>query len=159
MTNLKRDPFTKDQRERLIIALLLEDALDILNGAIKKYGLSFLLDYGHDHSPRLFVHAGHYTPEQILYLDPRKHCCFISVPKIRLHQEAYLGMVRQLGESGVTMRLVNTQIPNGPRIAKLQLLFKGAGSNAITLMEVRKGNSLTETSFEMPKPKAKKKPT
>ena len=159
MTNPKRDPFTKDQRERLIIALLLEDALDILNGAIKKYGLSFLLDYGHDHSPRLFIHAGHHTPEQVLYLDPRKHCCFISVPKIRLHQAAYFEMVHQLNQLGVSMRLANTQIPNGPRVAKLQLLFKGAGSNAITLMEVKKGKSLTETSFEMPEPKTKKKPT
>ncbi|MGC5204459.1 hypothetical protein ACPXA8_28190, partial [Klebsiella pneumoniae] len=59
-------------------------------------------------------------------------------------------MINRLSALGVTMRLSAAQVPNGPRVAKLQLFFSGADGNAITLAKTLKGKSITERSFEMP---------
>lgn len=150
MSTDKHKPIAGKQREKLIIALQMEEMVAAINTVMRVRKLSFELDYTRDHFPRLCVSMPGCTPEQFMLLDQRKHACYITPPKQR---DLFLGiadMTERLYKLGGRLSLTGGKQKHGPMKVSLQIYVDGTSSIALSLMRTTKGNTVTDTSFQLP---------
>jgi hypothetical protein len=137
-------------RDKLIIALQMEDIVGGINLAMRVRKLSFTLDYSVDHFPRLYMQLPDGPRQQIMKLDVRKHCCYISPPSDRELFFAFNDIHERLRKLGGRLSLTGDRPKQGPRRVVLQVYVEGATKIALTLMDTFKGRSKTETTFQLP---------
>jgi hypothetical protein len=137
-------------RDKLIIALQMEDIVGGINLAMRVRKLSFTLDYSVDHFPRLYMQLPDGPRQQIMKLDVRKHCCYISPPSDRELFFAFNDIHERLRKLGGRLSLTGDRPKQGPRRVVLQVYVEGATKIALTLMDTFKGRSKTETAFQLP---------
>jgi len=150
MKSKKPPPIVGAQRDKLIVALLMQDMLAAINLAMRVRKLKFTLDYSDDHFARLYLEAPDIPPERIMLLDPRKHCCFITAPRNRELFFATVDIIERLEKLGGKLSLTGDRPKQGPRRALLQVYVDGATKIALTLMDVHKGKVKHDTSFQLP---------
>lgn len=146
----KKSAIVGAQRDRLIIALEMQDLVGALNLAMRVRKLQFTLDYATDHFPRLMVSMPNVAPEQFMLLDQRKHCCYINVPRNRELFFAVTDIVERLSKHSGRLTLTGDRPRQGPMRALLQIHVEGATKTALTLMDTTKGKVATDTSFQLP---------
>ena len=146
----KAPPIAGAQRDKLIIALQMEDLVGAINLAMRVRKLSFTIDYTQDHSPRLYMQMPDGPIQQIMKLDVRKHCCYISPPSNRELFFAFADITERLHKMGGRLSLTGDRPTQGPRRALLQVYVDGARKIALTLMDTTKGHRKTEFSFQLP---------
>ncbi len=150
MKKKKPAPIIGTQREKLIVALQMTDIVGAINLAMRVRKLSFTLDYSEDHFARLYVEMPGTSREQIMLLDQRKHCCYISPPKNRELFFAYNDIHERLLKQGGRLSLTGDKPREGPRRCLLQVYVDGAAKMGLTLMETTKGKKLVDTAFQLP---------
>lgn len=150
MTTKKAPPIAGTQREKLIIALSMDELVGGINLAMRVRKMTFTLDYTQDHFPRLFVEMPGVEREQFMLLDPRKHCCYITPPKNRELFIAMTDITNRLHKHGGRLSLTGDRPKQGPRRALLQVYVDGAKKIALTLMDTTKGKSKRDTDFQLP---------
>lgn len=149
----KRPPhrLVLDDREKLLIALQMEDMVRNVNTVLKTRGVTFLLDYKTDMSkPALYIERPGVEPERIMTLDPRKRVSYVVMPRNKELHSFTVDLGDRLKKFEARLILVSEKGPVGPRRAKLQLYVDGATHIALTLMSVGRGGVLTDTQFTMP---------
>lgn len=146
----KAPPIAGEQRDKLIIALQMEDLVGGINLAMRVRKLTFTLDYSQDPFPRLYMQMPDGPKQQIMKLDPQKHCCFISPPSNRELFFAFNDITERLYKLGGRLSLTGDRPKQGPRRALLQVYVDGATKIALTLMDTTKGHRKTDTSFQLP---------
>lgn len=137
-------------RDKLIIALQMHEIVGAINLAMRVRKLSFTLDYSIDHSPRLYMAMPGIPPQQIMWLDVRKHCCYIQPPRNRELFVAFADITERLHKLGARLSLSGAKPPNGPKRCAFQVYVDGADKIALTLSAATKGHKITDTSFQLP---------
>ena len=150
MKKKKATPITGIYRDKLIIALQMEDIIAGINLAMRVRKLSLTLDYSTDHFPRLYIEMPNTPKQLIMKLDPQKHCCYMSLPRDRDLFFAFNDIQERLGKLGGRLSLTGDRPKQGPRRALLQVYVEGATQIALTLMDATKGNVTVDTSFQLP---------
>lgn len=142
--------FTGVQRDKLIVALNMHDITAKLNLAMRVRKVTFTLDYTKDHYPRFYMQSMSGPKQLVMLLDPRKHRCFITPPTDRDLFLAFYDITERLEKIGGRLSLTGKKPPQGPRICLLQVYVDGASTIALTLMDAKKGQVKTDTSFQLP---------
>ena len=146
MTN---KPFTGLHREKLIIALQMHDIVGAINLAMRVRKAFFILDYS-EVFPKLLLGMPGLELETIMRLDPRKHCCYISMPRQRelffLMTDIHERLIKLEGR----LSLTGDKPRQGPKRCLLQVYVAGADKIALTLMETTKGKTKTDVAFQTP---------
>lgn len=139
------------QRERLIIGLQMEDSLRAINTAMRVRKLSFTLDFTHkDHLARLYVEMPGVPREGMMVVNWRTKYMF-RVPSMHRDLAAGLNDINErLQAFDAAYLLAADKPPNQKPQAALQLHFKGARRQVMTLMKCNRGQSLTSHHFTMP---------
>lgn len=150
MKKKKPAPIIGMQREKLIVALQMPEILGALNLAMRVRKISFILDYSEDHFARLYMETPGIPKQQIMLLDQRKHCCYISPPGHRELFTAFIDISDRLAKLGARISLTGDKPREGPRRCLLQAYVDGANKMGLTLMETTKGKKLIDTSFQLP---------
>lgn len=138
------------QREKLIIALQMNELVGALNLALKTRHASLEIDYTQDHFPRLYLARPGIERQQIMLLDPRKHACYITPPSDRELFFIFIDITERLRKLGGRLSLTGDKPKQGPRRCLLQIYVDGARTIALTLMDTTKGKRKLETSFQLP---------
>lgn len=146
----KKPPFVGVQRDKLIVALQMEEMVSAVNIVMRARKLVFTIDYTMGHHPRLLVSMPGVDPEQIMLLDPRKHACYITPPRHRDLFFAMSDMTERLFKMGGRLSLTGDKPAHGPRRCILQIYVEGASKIALTLMDTTKGKRKHDTSFQLP---------
>ena len=146
----KSTPIVGKQREKLIIALQMSEIVGALNLAMRVRKISFTLDYSEDHFARLYMEMPDIPKQQIMLLEQRKHCCYISPPSHRELFTAFIDISDRLAKQGGRISLTGDKPRQGPRRCLLQVYVDGANKMGLTLMETTKGKKLVDTSFALP---------
>ena len=145
-----KKPLAGELRDKLIIALQMQDIVGGINLAMRVRKLSFTIDYSVDHFPRLYMQMPGIPSQQIMRLDPRKHCCFIAPPSNRELFFAFNDIHERLQKLGGRLCLRGDKPLQGPRRCLLQVHVDGATKIALTLMDATKGKKKTDSSFQLP---------
>lgn len=138
------------QREKLIIALQMNELVGALNLALKTRRASLEIDYTQDHFPRLYLARPGIEREQIMMLDQRKHACYITPPYNRELFTLFIDITERLRKFGGRLLLTGDKPKQGPRRCLLQIYVDGARTIALTLMDTTKGRKKTDTAFQLP---------
>lgn len=146
----QKKPIAGALRDKLIIALQMQDLVGQLNLAMRVRKISFTLDYSIDHSPRLYMQMPGVPAQLVMWLDVRKHCCYIQPPSNRELFVAFADITERLYKQGGRLSLTGDKPKEGPRRCKFQIYVDGADKIALTLVDVTKGKRATETSFQLP---------
>lgn len=146
----KPSVFTGMQRDKLIIALQMNELVGALNLVLRVRGATLQIDYTLDHSPRLYLARPGVEREVIMKLDVRKHACYITPPQNRELFLIFADITERLHKLGGRLSLTGDKPRQGPRRCLLQIYVDGATSIALTLMETTKGKRITDKSFELP---------
>jgi hypothetical protein len=139
-----------NQREKLIIALQMEEMLSAVNTALRTRRASLELDYTEDHFPRLYLARPGVAREKIMQLDPRKHACYIIPPTNRELFIIFADITERLFKLGGRLSLTGDKPREGQRRALLQIYVDGARKIALTLMDTTKGKKKTDVDFQLP---------
>lgn len=150
MKKKKPTPIIGAQREKLIVALQMADILGAINLAMRVRKVSFTLDYSEDHFARLYMEMPDISREQIMLLDQRKHCCYVSPPSNKELFFAFNDIHERLRKLGSRISLTGEKPRQGPMRCLLQVYVDGASKMGLTLMETTKGNYLKDTDFQLP---------
>ena len=142
--------FSGTQRDKLIIALQMNELVGALNLALRVRKATLEIDYTIDHSPRLFLARPGIEREQIMQLDVRKHACYITPPRNRELLVLFADITERLHKIGGRLSLTGDKPRQGPRRCLLQIYVDGARTIALTLMETTKGKRIIDKSFELP---------
>jgi hypothetical protein len=146
----KPKPFVGEQKDKLIIALQMHELVGALNLALRVRRASFEIDYTVDHKPRLFIARPGVEREKIMYLDVRKHICYITPPRNLELFAIFADITERLHKIGGRLSLTGDKPLQGPRRCMLQIYVDGARTIALTLMETTKGRRTIDTSFQLP---------
>lgn len=141
-----------ETRDRLILGLTIHELIGGINALMKKYGLKFKLSY---HNYRYYeavlsVSNSNGMFHEVMRANPRNHSFWWSTA-FDTDIEACMMELRQfLANNSASLRLACNKRKDGVPVAKLQIYVEGAALTALTLMEVKKKTSVTDTSFELP---------
>ena len=138
------------QREKLIIALQMDELVGALNLALKTRHASLEIDYTQDHFPRLYLARPGIERQQIMLLDTRKRAYYITPPSNRELFFIFVDITERLRKLGGHLALTSNKPKQGPRRCALQIYVDGARTVALTLMDTTKGKRKLETSFQLP---------
>src|SRR5690242_20702258 len=119
------------QREKLLLALSMEELVAGLNLAMRVRKITFLLDYAQDPFPRLYMEMPGIEKQQIMLLDQRKHCCYITPPSNRELFFAFNDITTRLHKLGGRLALTGDRPKQGPMRALMQIYVDGATNVAI----------------------------
>lgn len=147
---MKPTIFQGAQRERLLITLLMNDMTAAINAVMRIRQVAFTLDYAQDHFPRLLMQCAGTPLQTVMTLDQRKHRCFITPPTDRLLYSAFEDITVRLGKLGGRLSLTGDSPREGKKRCLLQVYVDGANRFALTLMDVRKGQSKRDVAFQLP---------
>lgn len=150
MRQKKPKPFVGQQKDKLIIALQMNELVGGLNLALRVRRASLEIDYTLDHKPRLFIARPGVEREKIMELDVRKHICYIMFPKNPELLALFGDITERLHKIGGRLSLTGDKPLQGPRRCMLQIYVDGARGIALTLMEATKGRRTIDTSFQLP---------
>jgi hypothetical protein len=146
----KVKPIVGKQRESMILALTMDELVAGLNLAMRVRKVTLILDYTQDPFPRLYIEMPGVEKQQIMLLDQRKHCCYITPPSNRELFFAFNDITTRLHKAGGRLSLTGDKPKEGPRRALLQIYVDGATNIALTLMDTVKGKKKTDTDFQLP---------
>ncbi len=139
-------------RDRLILGLTIHDLIGGINGLIQKHKLKFKLSYYQRtyHEAVFSVSSGDGMFHEVMRANPRNHSFWWNAA-LDTKIEACMCELRQfLADNSASLRLACNKRKDGVPVAKLQIYVEGAALTALTLMEVTKKTSITDTSFELP---------
>lgn len=137
------------RRDKLLVALVAADALDILNTVFKARGLTFHLDYTGPF-PVLSASRPGVEPETFLTADSRTKRSWFHPIKNHDLGSALADLVERLAKIETRMLLVIQKDKRGRRWAKLQLHVAGARRIALTVLDVNRGHKVSDNSFALP---------
>lgn len=143
-------PFTGVQKDKFILALVVNDVTSAINTALRIRKATFTLDYSEDHFARLYVSMPGINKEMVLRLDQRKHICYVTFPKNRSLFAVMQDISERLAKLGASLNLTGDRPKQGPARAVLQVYVQGADKIAISLMDVFKGKKKSDTAFQLP---------
>ena len=150
MSKKKTPPIVGTQREKLILALQMQDIVGGINLAMRVRKVTLTLDYSEDPFPRLYMEMPDIPKQQIMKLDQRKHCCYIWPPTDRELFFAFNDLHERLCKFGGRLSLTGDKPRVGPQRCLLQVYVDGADKMGLTLMETFKGRFKTDTVFQLP---------
>lgn len=146
----KARPIVGTQREKLLLALSMDELVASLNLAMRVRKITLTLDYSLDPFPRLFIEMPGIEKQLIMLLDQRKHCCYITPPSNRELFFAFNDITTRLHKAGGRLSLTGDRPKQGPMRALLQIYVDGATNIALTLMDTTKGKKISDTNFQLP---------
>lgn len=145
----KKTPLVGVHREKLLVALVADDAVNVLNTVFKARGLTFHLDYT-GHSPKLSVSRPGVDSEIFLSADARtKKSWFHPISNPQLHS-ALTDLMGRLGKLQASLLLVVQKDRQGKRWAKLQLHVAGSRGIALTILDINRGQKISDNEFCLP---------
>lgn len=146
---MKKARLVGTQREKLIVALVAEDALVALNTVFKTRGLTFTLDYTGP-NPWLYISRPGVEPELLMAADPRTKHCSIFVPHHPELRSAYVDLIERLASIEARLILVTQKDKQQRKWAKLQLHVVGSRTTALTILDINRGQKISDTEFCLP---------
>lgn len=149
MKKKKKSPLVGVQREKLLVALVADDAVNILNTVFKARGLIFHLDYT-DHSPKLLVSRPGVDPEVFISADARSKKSWFHPVKNPDLQSALIDLMERLNKIEARLLLVIQKDKQGKRWAKLQLHVAGSRGIALTILDINRGQKISDHEFCLP---------
>lgn len=138
------------QREKLLIALQMEEITAAINTALRIRKVTVELDYSEDHFPRLYLSMPGVARIPWMKLDPRKHACYVQPPG---HPDLFavaIDLQERLRKYGARLALTGDKPRHGPRRCLLQVYVDGARTIALTLMDTTRGKRASDTAFQLP---------
>lgn len=139
------------QKDKLIVALQMEDAVRAINTAMRARKMKFTLDFAEkDHLARLYAEMPGIEREGIMVVNPKTKFC-VRVNAAHPDLAAALNDINirlQSFEAGYV--LAADKPPNKKRHAALQLHFRGARKIVLTLMSANEGQVKSDTEFKLP---------
>lgn len=145
----KKSQLVGIHREKLLVALVADDAVNILNTVFKTRGLTFHLDYT-GNTPKLLVSRPGVEPELFISADPRtKRSWFHAVSNPEL-QSALIDLTERLAKIQAHFLLVVQKDRQGRRWAKLQLHVVGSRGIALTILDINRGQKISDNEFCLP---------
>lgn len=145
----KGRPFVGVQRERLLLALVAEDALNILNTVFKTRGLTIHIDYT-TNTPKLLVSRPGVEPEVFMTADARtKKTWYMPIVNEQL-QLALTDLLERLAKIEAHLLFVIQKDKQQRKWAKLQLHVAGSRGTAITILDINRGHKISDSEFCLP---------
>lgn len=142
--------FIGSKRERLLVAVMAVDIVNVLNTVFRARGLKFILDWT-GKAPALYVERPGVEPELFMMADYRTKKYTTLVPRHPELQSALVDLVDRLSKLDAKLVLVTQKDKNQKRWAKLQVHVAGSRGYALNILEVPRGTKRVETEFNLPK--------
>lgn len=137
------------RREKLLVALVADDAVNILNTVFKARGLTFHLDYTGP-MPTLSASRPGVEPETFITADSRtKKSWFHPIANPDLGS-ALADLLERLAKIEARLLLVIQKDRQGRRWAKLQLHVAGSRGIALTILDINRGRKVSDNAFALP---------
>lgn len=151
MSKKKRPaPIVGEQKDKLIIALQIDELVGTINRALRVRKASFEIDYTEGPHPKLYLARPGIEREAIMTLDPRKHLCYSMPPKNRELFVIYADLTESLFKLGARLFLSGEKTRTGAKRCALQIQVTGARRIALTLMDTTRGHRKIDTAFQLP---------
>lgn len=145
----KKPALLGKQREKLIVALVADDAVNVLNTVFKTRGLTFHLDYT-GNTPKLLVSRPGVEPEVFITADARtKKSWFHPIINHELHS-ALVDLLDRLHKIEARLLLVIQKDKQQRKWAKLQLHVAGSRNIALTILDINRGQKISDNEFCLP---------
>lgn len=141
--------FIGSNRERLLVAVMAIDVVNVLNTVFRTRGLSFTLDWM-GKNPVLLVSRPRVDPELFMQACFRTKKYLTLVPRHPDLQSAVVDLVDRLSKLDAKLVLVTQKDRNQKRWAKLQVHVAGSRGYALNVLEVPRGTKRVETEFNLP---------
>lgn len=141
--------FVGSSRERLLVAVLTVDIVNVLNTVFKARGLSFTLDWM-GKNPVLLVSRPGVEPELFMQACFRTKKYFTLVPRHPDLQSAVVDLVDRLSKLDTKLVLVTQKDRNQKRWAKLQVHVDGSRGFALNILETPRKTKRIESEFNLP---------
>lgn len=138
-------------RDKLLVALLVNDLVGALNLAMRVRKVTLTVDYtAKDHRLRLRAAMPDVPAETWMVTDTRAKLA-LSGRLLNPHLQLFANDVKErLAALGGALVLVGCKPRTGKPVAKLQLIVEGSQSTALTLCRVPAGRQLTCEHFTTP---------
>lgn len=146
----KIKPIVGEQKDRLIVALTMHDAVAAINLAMRVRKLRFTIDFSQGATAKLYVSMPGVEPEGVMVVNPRSKVCYRVDPINFELRAAIQDMHNRLAKLQSGLILVAFKEPNKKPEARLQLRVGGARTIALTLMDCVKGELKIDSSFQLP---------
>lgn len=146
MTNLPAQT-----RDKLLVALLIEDIVTQINTALKARKAVLGLDYSDNRQPVLDIRMPGTAPEIWLTADPRSKRCWGKWPNNRDLALTVRDINERLKKLDAHLAIGCAHRPNQKIEAKLQVFIQGSVRTAITLFAAKRGERKYQEHFLLPK--------
>ena len=142
--------FVGSKRERLLVAVMAVDIVNVLNTVFKTRGLEMTLDWTNK-APQLYVARPGVEPELFMMANFQTKRYVTLVPRHPELQSALADLVDRLAKMDAKFVLVTQKDRTQKRWAKLQVHVDGSRGYALNIFEVPRGTKKTESEFNLPK--------
>ena len=151
MNQKKVAPIVGLQRDKLIVALMLDDAVAAVNQAMKVRGITLHIDYTNkDHCARLWVSRPGVEKQGWMITNPRNKQTFFIHPAHPDLRAFTMDIMERMSNMDATIVLAAQTRFNKKPVAKVQIQFTGSQRIVLTLVDVEKGKAKIDTGFTTP---------
>lgn len=141
--------FIGSKRERLLVAVVAVDVVNVLNTVFRARGLEFTLDWT-GKAPQLFVSRPGNEPELFMEACFRTKKYQTLVPRNEELSSALVDLIERMSKMDSRFVLVTQRSKDQKKWAKLQVHVSGSKGYALNVLETLRGTKRTEKEFNLP---------
>lgn len=143
--------FTQRERDKLIVALMMESLINRLNHALAVHKAQVTFDYSNKLNPQVWIQTPNCQPELWFTADHQRRKSYGFNPK---HPELYSlvqGIIKDLATENGYLMVTTHRAKNQKIQAKFQIHFRDLDRVVITLFSAVRGQKKTQHMFLLPK--------
>ena len=151
MNQKKSAPISSALRDKLIVALQMDEAVAAVNQALRVRGITLHIDFTNkDHQARLWVSRPGVEKQGWMITNPRSRKTYFIHPQHPDLRAFTMDIMERMANMEATLVLASENRFNKKPIAKLQIQFTGSRRIVLTLVDVEKGKAKIDTGFTTP---------